>query len=178
MKTFSSLIKKDPNIPNTNVEGTVYNIEKNIVYVDLETKDSVKLNGADPSLFQVRYLQVGDQTRLCVREDNIHIAGSLTKENAWDLICKVYRTKSTILGRLLSKIKGGGGIGLLGFIGFIPNRFLYKKRRKRKYMSPAFLRWLKRQRIPQVGDLFFLKIHEMNIKRRRFVLRRLRFKNK
>jgi len=151
------------------MRGSIYNINKSLVHIDLGLKSTVNLDKQDIAFLQPKEVRLGGQPLICVNHmgssDSLITMQGISQDYVWGLLERIHKLQLPILGRILGLIKGGGSIGLLGFTGFMPHRFLFNVK------SNAFAKWLTQTK-PVVGDIVLVKIHEIYPSKQRLVLRR------
>jgi ribosomal protein S1 len=173
MKTFNNILEDTSRYSfsynNRIIKGSIYNINKSLVHVDLGLKSTVNLDKQDIKFLQPKELRLGGQPLIYVgnieSSDSLTTIHSISHDYVWELLEKIHELQLPILGRILGLIKGGGTIGLLGFTGFMPHRFLFNVK------SNTFANWLTKTK-PVIGDAILVKIHEIYPSKQRLVLRR------
>lgn len=121
------------------LEGIIVNINKDILYVDLGLKMSIKFKKSE--FFRTRLnsnieWNVGDKVQLLLesfdRFDNSIVlsyekAQRLLKEKAiWDFI----ENKKYVNGRILNSVHGGYSVGIGGIVAFLPKNHLGENQEK------------------------------------------------
>jgi len=151
------------------MRGSVYNINKSLIHIDLGLKSTINLDKRDVAFLQSKEVRLGGRPLTHVTNvessDSLVTIQSLSQNYVWELLERVHKLQLPVLGRILGFIKGGGSIGLLGFTGFMPHRFLFNVK------SSTFTNWLTQTK-PVVGDVVLVKIHEIYPSKQRLVLRR------
>lgn len=173
MKTFNNILEDTStysfSYDNRTMRGSIYNINKSLVHIDLGLKSTIDLDRRGVAFLQSKEIQLGGQPLVCVdnieNSDSLLSTQSISQEYVWGLLERIHELQLPILGRILGLIKGGGSIGLLGFTGFMPHRFLFNVK------SNTFANWLTQTK-PIVGDVVLVKIHEIYPSKQRLVLRR------
>jgi ribosomal protein S1 len=173
MKTFNNILedtsKYSFSYNNRIIKGSVYNINKSLVHIDVGLKSTINLDKQDVAFLQPKEVRLGGQPLICVNNiESTHsliTMRSISQNYVWELLEKIHELQLPILGRVLELIKGGGTIGLLGFTGFMPHRFLFNTK------SNTFGNWLTQNK-PIIGDTILVKIQEIYPSKQRLVLRR------
>lgn len=173
MKTFNNILedtsKYSFSYNNKIIKGSIYSINKSLVHIDLGLKSTISLDKQDIAFLQSKEIRLGGRPLACVNgiesSDSLVTMRSISQDYVWELLERIHELQLPILGRILGLIKGGGSIGVLGFTGFMPHRFLFNVK------SSTFANWLTQTK-PVVGDIVLVKIHEIYPSKQRLVLRR------
>ena len=173
MKTFNNILEDTSRYSfsynNRLLKGSIYSINKSLVHIDLGLKATINLEKADIGFLQPKEIKLNGRPLICTSEvddmETLINMKSISKEYVWSLLEKIHELKLPVLGRIVCLIKGGGSIGILGFTGFMPHRFLFSVK------SNNFANWLTQTK-PVSGDVILVKIHEIYPSKQRLVLRR------
>jgi len=156
MKTFNNILEDTSRYSfsynNRLLKGSIYSINKSLVHIDLGLKATINLEKADIAFLQPKEIKLNGRPLICTSgvddmETLINMK-SISKEYVWSLLEKIHELKLPILGRIICFIKGGGSIGILGFTGFMPHRFLFSLK------SNSFANWLTQTK-PVLGGCDF-----------------------